>query len=148
MLSITTDYQHDAGSPEPYLRRIAAAGFTHLHWCHHWNDDFLYGSAEIDQIARWLNDVGLALNDLHASAGVEKCWYSTVEYERLAGVELVRNRIEMTATLGGDVIILHLAAEPGNPAVRSAYWDCVRRSLDGLEPVARQHGVRIALEHT
>jgi sugar phosphate isomerase/epimerase len=147
MFSITTDYRRDAGSPEPYLRRIAEAGFTHLHWCHHWNDDFLYAPCEIDQIARWLDQFGLALNDLHASEGVEKRWYSTVEYERLAGVELVHNRIEMAARLGGDVIILHLLAEPDDPALRSAYWDGVRRSLDRLEPVARRHSVRIALEN-
>jgi hypothetical protein len=35
-LSINTDYLTDKLSPEPCLRRIADAGFTHIHWCHHW----------------------------------------------------------------------------------------------------------------
>ncbi len=147
MLSMTTDYVHDSGSPELYLRRIAEAGFSHLHWCHHWNDDFLYGDAEIDQIRRWLDEFGLRLNDLHASAGVEKRWSSPVEYERLAGVELVQNRIEMTARLGGDVIILHMAAQPADDAMQTAFWDPIRRSLDSLQPFSRDHGVRIALEN-
>ena len=43
MLSMSTDYAEDTGSPELQLRRIAEAGFTHVHWCHHWDDDFLYG---------------------------------------------------------------------------------------------------------
>ncbi len=123
MLSMTTDYRQDRGSPEPYLRRIAEAGFSHLHWCHHWNDDFLYADVEIDWIRQCLDEFGLKLNDLHASAGLEKCWVSPVEYERLAGVELVQNRIEMAAKLNSDVIILHLPAEPAAEPVRQPYWD-------------------------
>ena len=147
MLSITTDYLRDVGSPEPYLRRIAEAGFSHVHWCHHWDDDFLYANAEIEQIGRWLDEFGLKLNDLHASAGHEKRWASLVEYKRQAGVELVRNRIEMTSSLGGDVIILHMPAAPSEESDRQRCWDVLHRSLDALQPIAHQHGVRIALEN-
>ena len=65
-LSLTTDYATDTGNPEPYLKRIAEAGFSHVHWCHHWNTDFLYSPYEIAQIAEWLDDFGLRLLDLHA----------------------------------------------------------------------------------
>ncbi len=147
MLSVTTDYRQDSGSPEPYLRRIAEAGFSHVHWCHHWNDDFIYADAEIKQIGRWLDEFGLKLNDLHASAGAEKGWVSTVEYERLAGVELVQNRIEMTGRLGGDVIILHMPADPPDEPARQAFWDVLRQSLDAMEPFARDRGVCVALEN-
>lgn len=139
MLSVTTDYMKDKGDPSPYLRRIADAGFTHVHWCHQWCTDFLYSRSEIEQIGRWLAEYGLRLLDLHASAGSEKNWASPREYERQAGVELVQNRIEMTARLGGDVAIMHVPDEPGS--------DPLRRSLDELEHVARDHGVRIAIEN-
>jgi sugar phosphate isomerase/epimerase len=138
-LSVTTDYARDQGDPSPYLRRIADAGFSHIHWCHHWNTDFLYSRCEVEQIRRWLADFGLTLLDLHASAGREKKWYSSREYEREAGVELVRNRIDMTATLGSDVIVMHIPGEPG--------CDPLRRSLDELEGFARERGVRIAIEN-
>jgi len=147
MLSMTSDYAADAGCPEPYLRAIAEAGFTHVHWCHHWNTDFLYDDAEIDQIARWLRDLGLGLTDLHASAGQEKSWGSGREYERLAGVALVRNRIEMTARLGADAIILHLPDVPADPAEKEAFRQRILRSLDALRPPAKRRGVRIALEN-
>jgi len=147
MLSMTTDYAADAGCAEPYLARIAEAGFTHVHWCHHWNDDFVYDRAEIRRIAEWLTEYGLALNDLHASSGQEKAWGSVREYERLAGVELVKNRIAMTAELGADVIIIHLPdgidpADENDPA-----WTATLRSLEELEPFARKEGVRIAIEN-
>ncbi|HUT35367.1 MAG TPA: sugar phosphate isomerase/epimerase family protein [Planctomycetota bacterium] len=149
MLSMTTDYATvSTGCPEPYLRRIAEAGFSHVHWCHHWNTDFLYADAEVEQIGRWLADFGLALTDLHASAGVEKGWCSAREYERLAGIELVTNRIAMTARLGSDVVILHLPFEPEGSGDREAYWARVRRSFDDLAPFARGQGVRIALENS
>lgn len=142
MLSVTTDYKTGTGCPEEYLRRIGAAGFTHIHWCHQWDTDFLYGPAETDQIADWLGELNLVLLDLHASAGKEKAWGSSREYERRAGVELVANRIEMTARLGSEVVIMHLpggAFEEHSPRVQ--------RSLDELRPCAAMHGVRIALEN-
>jgi sugar phosphate isomerase/epimerase len=145
MLSITTDYVKSTGDPEPYLRRIAEAGFSHIHWCHHWNTDFIYSQSEIDQIAAWLADYHLCLLDLHASHGQEKNWSSLHEYARLAGVELIKNRVHMAATLGSDVIILHL---PGIPDSNKHTWlTQVRRSLDALAPFAEDHGVKIAFEN-
>ncbi len=147
MLSVTTDYAHDKGCPENDLRQIAEAGFTHIHWCHQWNTDFVYSAPEIDQIALWLKDFGLAVNDLHASEGKEKCWTSLREYERLAGVELVKNRIEMTARLGGDVIIMHASDQSEAKDLGEPFWTQLWKSLDELEPFARAHGVRIAIEN-
>jgi len=146
-LSMTSDYAADTGCPAPYLVRIARAGFTHVHWCHHWSTDFLYADSEIDQVARWLAEFGLGLTDLHASAGQEKGWASQREYERLAGVELVANRIEMTARLGADAIVLHLPACPEAPEAQGAYRDCVWASLDALRARAEACGVRIAIEN-
>lgn len=147
MLSMTSDYVGGVGNPEPALRLLTEHSFTHVHWCHQWNTDFLYGRAEIAQIQRWFRQYGLQLTDLHASAGVEKQWLSAREYERLAGVELVKNRIAMTAHLGADAIVLHPDAEPGEPQARAMFWERLRRSLDALEPFARARGVRVALEN-
>ena len=139
MLSVTTDYVTSTGDPSPYLRRIADAGFSHLHWCHQWNTDFLYSKWEVEQIERWLKEYGLQLLDLHASVGPEKNWYSDKEYERQSGVELVKNRIDVASRLGGEVIIMHIPKDP----------ECapLRKSLDELEPYAQDHGVRIAVEN-
>jgi sugar phosphate isomerase/epimerase len=151
MLSITTDYVRDTGCPGPYLRDIADAGFTHVHWCHHWNTDFLYSNSEIDRISTWLATYGLRVLDIHASHGREKAWASPYEYARLAGIELVKNRIAMAAALGSDVIILHLPPST-EPRVESAaavdpWLTQVCRSLDALAPFARERCVRIGLEN-
>ena len=138
-LSITTDYAKDTGDPSPYLKRIADAGFSHIHWCHQWNTDFLYSEWEIEQIQKWLSEYRLQVLDLHASAGREKAWGSQREYERLAGLELVRNRIAMASQLGSNVVIMH-APHNSTPAL-------FRRSLDDLMPFAREQGVRIAIEN-
>jgi len=149
MLSMTTDYAADTGCPQPYLERIAGAGYSHVHWCHHWNTDFVYSEHEVREIARWFEEYGLGLNDLHASAGREKGWGSPREYERLAGVELVGNRMDMAARLGTDVIILHLprAPEGEGEGEGDAYWARVFRSLDELRPRAAELGVRAAVEN-
>jgi sugar phosphate isomerase/epimerase len=146
MLSITSDYVESYGNPQPYLERIAAAGFTHVHWCHHWNTDFLYSEPEIAQIEHWLADYSLQVLNLHASQGKEKYWCSLLEYQRQAGVELVKNRIEMTARLGADVVIIHVPSDAAAEVQRQLLGP-VRRSLDELLPFARQQGVRIAIEN-
>jgi sugar phosphate isomerase/epimerase len=138
-LSVSTDYVRDTGDPSPYLGGIAGAGFTHVHWCHQWNTDFLYSAQEIEQIREWLAGCGLRPLDLHGSVGPEKNWASSREPERLAGVELARNRIEMTARLGADVTVMHIPAQPG--------CEPLRRSLAELERPARTLGVRIAIEN-
>ena len=146
-ISMTSDYATGLGCPEPHLRRIADAGFTHVHWCHQWNTDFLYSRHEIDQIATWLTSLGLAPLDLHGSAGQEKRWVSPREYERLAGCELVENRIDMAARLGADVVIMHTGAEPDSLEEKTTFWTQLRKSLDELRPVAASRGVRIAIEN-
>ena len=60
---------YTTGNPGPYLRRMAEAGFSCIHWGHHWNTAFLYSDYEIDQIARWLQEYGLQLNDRHDNDG-------------------------------------------------------------------------------
>ncbi len=139
MLSIATDYAADTGDPSPYLKRIADAGFTHVHWCHQWCTDFVYMDSEIAQIGKWLKEYGLQLLDLHGSVGPEKNWHSSREYERAAGVELVKNRIDMTARLGGDAVVMHIPGEPGS--------EPLHRSLSELESFARDRSVRIAVEN-
>ncbi|HEY3341751.1 MAG TPA: sugar phosphate isomerase/epimerase [Anaerolineae bacterium] len=145
-LSITTDFARDTGSPEPYLREIAEAGFSHIHWCHHWNTDFLYSPAEINQIGAWLYAMRLQLLDIHASDGKEKNWTSVLEYERLAGVDLVRNRIDMAAAMGADAVVMHVP-DFSDPASSDPRWTQLRKSLDILEDYASARHVRIAIEN-
>lgn len=150
MLSLTSDYITDHGDPEPYLRALAEAGFTHVHWCHQWRSDYLYADSEITQIGRWLQAYGLRLNDVHGSEGIEKFWYAPQEHARLAGVELVKNRVELAARLGGDAVVMHAYPPTVQPELASFnphLFDQIRRSLDDLEAYCRTRGVRIALEN-
>ena len=146
MLAINADYINSHGNPEPRLRQIADAGFSQIHWCHHFGSDYIYTADEIDQIARWLRSYRLTVNDLHASAGERNHYYSEHEAIRLAGVALVKNRIHMANRLDTDVIVLHLP-RPDEADKSIAFWEAVHRSMDGLLPYARERGVRIAFEN-
>lgn len=138
-LSITTDYAESIGDPYPYLKKIAENGFTHIHWCHQWNTDFLYSKSEIVEIGKWLREFELTLLDLHGSKGIEKDWTSSKEYKRQAGVELVKNRICMAAELGAKVIIMHVPS--------GLICLPLEKSLYELQPFAKEFGVRIAIEN-
>lgn len=141
------DFMNGAGNPEYCLRRIAEAGFSHVHWCHHWRSDFFYQEPEIRHIERLLKGFGLQLLDTHGSEGIEKFWYAPQEYARLAGVELVKNRIEFTARLGGDAVVMHAYPMPADQDAAQLLWSQLRRTLDALTPFAQEYGVIIAIEN-
>ncbi|MCY4021012.1 MAG: sugar phosphate isomerase/epimerase [Chloroflexi bacterium] len=147
MLAINADYINSHGKPEPRLRQIADAGFSQIHWCHHFGSDYIYSDDEIDRIARWLRSYQLTVNDLHASAGERNHYYAEHEAIRLAGLELVKNRIHMANRLGTDVIVLHLPRQAEEADKHAAFWEAVHRSMDELLPFARERGVRIAFEN-
>lgn len=151
-IAVNTDFLGGTGSPKERLKAIAEAGFTHLHWCHQWNTDFLYSRSELAQYAEWFREFGLQLLDIHGSAGQEKCWFSTAEYERQAGVELVVNRIIMLHELGGTgSLMMHIPVfrdrEDFDPAPAASQFEALRRSLDELMPVLEKYAVRIAVEN-
>ena len=147
--AIATDYREDY-DPGVCLERIAQAGFSHIHWCHHWSDDFLYSEPEIERIRRWMDTYGLKMNDCHGSAGREKVYYSFKEYERMAGVELIKNRIHFTERLGGNVLVMHLYT-PDNmmrvPDLRKKFWRQVFKSFDEIKDFCLQRNVGIAIEN-
>ena len=153
-IAISTSILCGTGSPETYLRLIAEAGFTHLHWGHQWDTDFLYSAFEIAQIRQWLKRYGLALLDIHGSEGVEKQWFSTEEYRRRSGVELVLNRVVMLRELGGTgCVMMHtpphrtMKMTPEDERLLPARLDALKRSLDELVPALEKYDARIALEN-
>lgn len=160
MLSIATDHSTDIhgfhsmqdwyngiGNPNSALRAIAEAGFTHVHWCHHWSGDFLYGESEIDAIGKLLDEYGLTVADVHGSEGREKFWYSSQEYARLAGVDLVKNRIDFTARFGGDSVVMHAYPLPTDANLKQVVWGQLRKTLDALQPYAAERNITIAIEN-
>ena len=153
-LAVNTDFLQSTGSPEPWLKMIAEAGFTHLHWCHQWCTDYLYSTHELRHYAARLKEFGLRLLDIHGSAGQEKCWFSLEEYQRKSGVELVENRIHMFVELEGTgSLMMHMPHQRfGMPEDQkrpvAQQITALKRSLDELMPVLEKYGVRIAVENT
>jgi len=137
MYSITTDYFTDIGDPVPYLEKISEAGFSHIHWCHEWSTDHIYSDDEIEKIKKKLSDLDLKVLDIHASYGVETSWGALDEDQRRAGVDLVKNRIDMADKLYSGVIIMHTPE----------YIDSIRKSLDELRPYAKSRNIKIAIEN-
>ncbi|MBE6384445.1 MAG: sugar phosphate isomerase/epimerase [Lentisphaerae bacterium] len=159
-LCCNSDFCGGTGDFASRIREIAEAGFTHYFWCHQWNTDFLYTAPEYAEIRRIQQETGIKLLDIHGSSGSEKCWFSTTEYIRLAGVELVKNRIEMLSELEGTgVIVMHapntkfphssVPGEDNEAQHRQAKLEqeAVFRSLDSLMPFLEKHHTKIAIEN-
>ncbi len=143
MLAINSDIYSADAAPEEVIGAIAAGGFSRIHWCQQWSSDLLYLPVEIRAIQRLFNRHGVHVNGVHASCGrLRFCW-SPTEWVRDAGFELVVNRMEFAAELGGDSVVLHAPTHPEN----RAEWEVVLRVLDRLEAVSRRLGVRVAVEN-
>ncbi len=146
-LCINSDAAGGTGSPFTFLAAAGDAGFTRIMWGHQWNTDFLYDDAEIEFAGEFMTASGIKLSDTHGSAGKEKCWYSPVEYERRAGIALVKNRIRFTSLLGGSTVTLH------PPVRRFPEEDLLllrRRGLQSMHEIAEHaqlYGIMIALEN-
>lgn len=152
-IAAATDFAGSTGDPELSLRALSEAGFTSLHWCHHWCDDFLYGKPELAHLGGLLKKYGLTLLDIHGSQGFEKCWHSPVEYQRKAGVELVANRVRMLRELGGTgTLMMHIpffaiTASPEERAEVTKHVEALYRSLDELMPLLDETDSLIAVEN-
>ena len=150
-IALNSDYLKSTGSPEIFLRLMAEAGFSHLHWCHQWNTDYIYTSSEINMYKHWLKEFGIVLLDIHGSAGMEKCWWSEVDYCRRAGVELVLNRIQMFDALEGEgCIMMHMPCFQYGvdiAPIQRTHFEAVKRSLDELVPALEKYNTKIAVEN-
>ena len=128
------------------FKHIAEAGFTCVHWGAHGGDDFVYHDGEMEQMRRWLDESGVICADVHGTAGVEKRWMSPVEYVRQAGMELVRNRIRLAATIGAKVVVMHMSPATGK-TVDTQTRDQVRRNIEELMGQLEAADVSLALEN-
>jgi sugar phosphate isomerase/epimerase len=146
-LSIATDYLKDTGDPEPYLKKISEAGFTHVHWCHEWGSDYIYSEHEINKIITLLKKYNLKALDIHASEGRTTNWLSRNESSRASSINLVKNRIYMASKLSCDAIILEFRREPINENEKQTYWNTLHKSLNELKPYAKKYNIKIALEN-
>ena len=152
-ISITTDYAGGQGAPETQLRLIAEAGFTRLHWCHHFNTDFMYRPCEMGAMRRLVRELGLEVLDVHGSYGQEKRFWSLREYERQAGAELFKNRAELYCELEATgSLIMHLPylqvdSSPESADRQRREMEQAIRTLDEVIPYLDNLGVPLALEN-
>ena len=171
MVGFATDYAGESKCTqelEDTLRRIAEAGFSHIHWCHEWDGDYTYSVYEMMQIREWMDKYGLKSKGLHATEGSRRRtvegkykyrweeqnrrdYTSENEYNRLAGVELIRNRVEMARVLGASEIVLHMqlpyVSFEKDPSFRDRYYEQICKSFSELEAECKAKGVRICVEN-
>lgn len=165
-LGINTDYEAEyvkIEEIEESIRRIAGAGFSHMHWCYEWDGDYIYSRSEMEQIRGWMDKYGLKAKSLHSSKGsrgvgngrmdvhYRKDYTSTIEYNRVAGVELIKNRVELAHILGTTEIVLHMYLPyldfEEKPETKEIFYGQAYKSLDELQPFCLEKKVRICIEN-
>ena len=162
-LAMTTDFRGEFSKIEDIescLREIAEAGISHVHWCFEWTGDYIYSKAEMYQIREWMEKYGLKAKSLHASNGSNFGWCdghyrkdytSDTEFNRIAGRELIENRVELAQIIGATEIVLHMYLPfldfQNEPETKEVFYRQAFRSLDELEPFCKERNVRICIEN-
>lgn len=171
MVAFATDYAGESANVfelEMTLKKISEAGFNHIHWCHEWDGDYIYSIYEMIQIKQWMVKYGLKSKALHATEGsrrknVEgkykyrwneqnrKDYTSTEELNRLAGVELIKNRIDLAYVIGAEEVVLHMQLPyksfEEDLAFRDQYYNQVFKSFDELEYYCKSRNIKICVEN-
>ena len=163
MISINTDYTKTSFSTihtKNMLKTISNKGFTHIHWVHQWNGTDHYTLPEMQQIKGWLKEFNLSVHGIHASDGTitgefddRKMFISPNEYNRRAGVELVKNRIDLASFLDAKLIVLHikmfhlLDIDLDYSSFVDTYWDCLFKSFDSIIEYAKEKNIKVAIEN-
>jgi sugar phosphate isomerase/epimerase len=173
--SINSDYNNDLhnwNEIEKQIRDIAKAGFTNIQWIHGWDGEYMYSKSEMLQARELIDEVNLTCFAIHATEGGVRCsktngevkfdnryrfhkirkdYTSKNEYLRLAGIDLLKNRIDLANVLGADTMVLHMQLPykmfEEDPKEKEIYYQQVMKSFDEIESYAKIHKVRIALEN-
>ena len=157
-LAMTSDFHGTSRKSEEIkdaLRRMARAGFSHVFWCHEWSGSYLYSAYEMLQIREWCDEFGLFVKGVHATSGEWqsdlKDYMSPNDYNRLAGVELVKNRVDLAHLLDAEAIVLHLSP-PWERITRQElsleeFFGPVLRSFDELEPYCKTRQIKLCVEN-
>lgn len=174
--SVNTDYNndlHDWNAIEHQVEHIAKAGFSHTQWIHDWEGEYLYSKSEMFQARDVLSYYGLKAHTIHASEGgqrdlfdaqgrkvphvrerctrIRKDYTNPNEYLRLAGVDLIKNRIDLCSHIGAKAMVLHMQLPFGmfrrSSSDMEDYYQQVYKSFDEVQPYAKAAGVKIALEN-
>ena len=140
--SLTTD-AYDINQPiDERFRHFSAAGFTCVHWSEHWISDFLYTEPYMRQLARLAERSHLSVPSVHGVCRIGSHGTLTEEHWH----ELNANRIEFVSKLGGDCIVIHLPLDQHEKRF-GPERDQSERLIARLLPVARRHGVKVAVEN-
>jgi sugar phosphate isomerase/epimerase len=140
--SMTSDAYDADQSIDERLINFSSAGFSYIHWCEQATSDEIYTLEDADGIRRTADKYGLQVQNIHSvwrfdgdRPFTERDWY-----------ELNRNRIEFISRLGGDCIVLHIPQNLSDHHFESDRRES-ERLIKLLQPVAREHRVRLAIEN-
>lgn len=174
-LSLATDYGICENSPEnmdEQIEKLAKAGITHVHWAYDWDFEYLYSKWEMIQIKEILDKHHMKVKGVHATEGNTRCRVingspvflnrqrmrdnrkditSPCEYNRLAGIELVLNRVDLAQMVGAEEIILHLVVPYEDfeniPGAKERWYEQAFKSFDEMKSYCLAKGIRIAIEN-
>ena len=145
--SITSDMFNYSTKPgmEKKLRLFLDYGFEYLHCCDDWANDKMYSRSEMTVYRDLLDDIGLTCLDVHGTATRKYSIGAQDPDDHKVYIKLLENRIEFTAFIGGDAVVVHPPnyekPETQKRLLRS------REAIEAVWSLCKEHGVVLAIEN-
>ncbi len=141
-LVLTSDFNNEKEDIFTSITQVAEAGFNVM-FCHEWDTDKIIPKDEIKSIGQLLKEREIRMVDIHGSEGKKDYWLSEVSDTRKAGIELVRNRIEMASILGAGTVVMHIPSEKDE----GFSWGVVDNAINSLMPSLEKYNITLAFEN-
>jgi sugar phosphate isomerase/epimerase len=153
---ISTHLYHDHRLDRQHLEEMAAYGFeavevfaTRSHFDYH-------DASAIETLAGWLEEAGLRLHGIHAPItdrlGAGDQWGRTFSIaasdaaRRQDALKEVEASLAIVRRIPADVVVLHLGVPDAKQGAGDNSRDAMLRSVDAIQKLTRDAGVRLALE--
>ena len=152
---VSTHLFHSQRLSRDHLVHIAAHGFDEVElFATRTHFDYRHPQA-IDELAEWLSDTRLVLHSVHAPAfegfaGGQPAGAlssaSGLEARRRAAVDEAAASLAIARRIPFDFLVAHVGVPTALAVNGDNHRDAARRTTEDLAMLAREHGVRLALE--
>jgi len=132
--------------PEQRIETIASLAGSPVKSVEIWEPAFSKDAGFIEEARRAFAAAGVAPRSVHAAFGAPLDISFPDPDIRAAGLTAIGVALDLAASLGAQMVIVHPSSEPIEPDDRALRMELSKRSLETIAGLARDAGCRIAIE--
>lgn len=132
---------------ERKLQLFAEYGFEYIDWNEHWNSATLYSKEVMEYYRRCIESSGLGCIGVHGASSPSINIDAPDEHMFKKYIELLKNRIEFCAVIGGEVLVIHPPKNEGNRIKTNRNLERSLHAFESVRSLCRDLKITLAVEN-